>query len=120
MSDLKIFDKGAPGRVAFGLTENVASTLSYAGFFITGIVFLVCERENKFVRFNALQSIITFGALSLAISIASAVPLLGGIVAWALGTVQTLLWLFLMYNAILGKTFKVPLIGDTIWSQIYK
>ena len=48
------------GAASVGLSSNVAAALSY--FFITGIIFLVVEKENKFVRFHAWQSIFAFGA----------------------------------------------------------
>ena len=45
-------------KTSTGLDENVAGLLCYILGWITGIVFLVIEPDNKFVRFHALQSII--------------------------------------------------------------
>ena len=53
------------GGSTTGLEPNVAGLLCYLGGWITGIVFLVIEQKNKFVRFHALQSIVTFGALTI-------------------------------------------------------
>ena len=49
---------------------NLAAALSYALGFITGILFLVLEpyKNNRFVRFHAIQSII-FSVACVAFSI---------------------------------------------------
>ncbi len=52
------------GGSTTGLEPNVAGLLCYLGAWITGIIFLVIEQKSKFVRFHALQSIVTFGALT--------------------------------------------------------
>ena len=57
------------GGSTTGLEPNIAGLLCYLGGWITGIVFLVIEQKNKFVRFHALQSIVTFGALTVASAI---------------------------------------------------
>ena len=45
------------------LDENVAAAVSYVLGPFTGIPALVMEKENKFVRFHAMQSTITIGIL---------------------------------------------------------
>ena len=47
------------------LEPNVAGLLCYVGGWISGVIFLLLEQKNKFVRFHAIQSIIVFGALRL-------------------------------------------------------
>ena len=107
----------------FGLSENVASLLCYAGLFFSGIVILVMEKENKTVRFHALQSTLWFMFLGLVRMVASWFawfPLFGGLLATALQLLFVASWIFLMYTAYTGKKFKIPMIGDTVESQIYK
>ena len=53
-------------RTLKNLTPNVAALLCYVGGWISGIVLLVLEQKNRFVRFHALQSIILFGSLTVA------------------------------------------------------
>src|SRR5699024_8626623 len=45
------------------LEENVVSLLCYLGSFVTGIIFIIIEKNSKFVRFHAMQSIVFFGGL---------------------------------------------------------
>ena len=80
-----------------GLAPNVAGALSYILGPITGVLFLVLEKENRFVRFHAAQSITTglvLVALSIALSLLSTVlafvPVLGWIVALLLAVVMVI------------------------------
>jgi len=52
-------------KTSLDLDENMVGLLCYIGGWITGIIFLVLEKENKFVRFHALQSLLTFLPLSV-------------------------------------------------------
>ena len=48
-----------------GVDARLSSVLCYAGWWVTGIVFLFAERRHSGVRFHAAQSIVVFGALSV-------------------------------------------------------
>jgi uncharacterized membrane protein len=96
-----------------GLDENVAGALAYGLGWITGAAFLLTESSNRFVRFHAWQSVILFGALSIAWFVALSIPLLGTIVAFlVIPPLSAFLWLLLMYKAYHGERFKVPYAGD--------
>jgi len=114
-----------PSSTQCGLEENVAATLCYVLGFITGIVFFVIEKDNKVVRFHALQSIIVFGGLfvlsivlSVATMIFAAIPFIGAIIAALITILSFLLWvggfaawIFLMYKAYQGEKYKMPIAG---------
>ena len=107
--------KAGPGKSAAGLDQNLAGALTYLGGAITGILFLIVERENRFVRFHALQSTATFlGVLVLQILIANA-PVLSGVIYWLLIAPVIVLWVVLMAKAVKGERFKLPFIGD--WAE---
>ena len=106
-----------------GLDSNVAGALSYVLGFITGIVFLVLEKNDRFVRFHAAQSIVVSVILvgaSIALSILSSVlafiPFLGWILALlltlGLGLLSFVLWIMLMYKAFTGQEYELPVAGD--------
>ena len=111
-------------KSVFGLNENVASLLCYVGLYFSGIIILVMEKENKTVRFHALQSILWFMLLSIVGWVLGWflgwLPIIGGLIGTAVGLITIVSWAFLMYNAYMGKRFKIPLIGETVESQIYK
>ena len=105
-------------KATFGLEENIASLCCYAGLFVTGIIFLIFERENKTVRFHALQSTIWFGALSLVSAVLGWIPFLGALVNWILGLVIFASWVALILSALSGKTFKIPILGDIVYDTV--
>ena len=105
-------------KTSTGLTENVAGLLCYVLWWVSGIIFLLIEKENKFVRFHAIQSIVTFGGItvvSIALSILAVIPVLGvvfGIINWLIGVLAFVLWIVLMVKAVKGTRYKLPWAGN--------
>lgn len=99
------------GKSSLNLDQNVASLLCYLGGWITGLIFYLLEKENKVVRFHAMQSLITFGGLTIVSFILGFIPIIGIITIplWILGVV---LWIVLMVKAYQGEYFKLPVVGD--------
>ena len=97
------------------LEPNIAGLLCYLAGWITGLIFILIEKENKFVRFHAMQSIVTFGALTVLWIVFGAlwfIPVVGALlsaIAWILGVI---LWIVLMVKAYQGERFKLPIAGD--------
>jgi uncharacterized membrane protein len=113
------------------MKRNVAALCCYAGWFITGIIFLVREGRDKVVRFHALQSILWFLALAvihtavwLFTAVFGWVPFVGelvtGITQLVFNVVWFGSWLFLMLAAYRGRMFKIPIIGEAAERQIGK
>lgn len=101
-----------------GLPSNVAATLTYAFGALSGIVFLMIERDDKFVRFHAWQSTLTFlGAMLLSLLVAS-FPVFGWLLNVALSAGLVALWLLLMFKAFSGERFKLPYVGEIAEQQI--
>lgn len=96
------------GKTSTGIEPNMAALLSYLLGFITGVIFYLVEKENKFVRFHAMQSIIVFGVLFLAGVIIGLIPVIN-VIFWA---AELVLWIVLMIKAYQGEKFKIPLAGD--------
>ncbi|MGA2368530.1 MAG: DUF4870 domain-containing protein [Dehalococcoidia bacterium] len=95
-----------------GMEENVAALLSYVLWWVTGLIFFLIEKESKFVKFHAMQSIITFGALTILYIILAWIPVMGwvlGVIIWIL---EVVLWIVLMIKAYQGVRFKLPIAGD--------
>ena len=101
-------------KTSTGLEENVAGLLCYVLGWVSGLVFILIEKENKFVRFHAIQSIIVFGILFLASIILSRILFLGGII----GILGLVLWIVLMIKAYQGEKYKVPWAGNLAEKQI--
>ena len=113
------------GATATGLTQNMAGALAYLLGPITGIILLVVEKENRFVRFHAMQStILSIGwiIISYGLRLFLYVPLLGWIVGILTGLVLTLggfiLWVLLMWKAFQGEEWELPVVGEFARKQL--
>jgi uncharacterized membrane protein len=124
----------ASGAVsAPGLTMNLAAALSYALGAITGVLFLVLApyKDNRFVRFHAIQSIILNVAIvAVAIVFSIIVSILVSIAGfwvltvalpldWLFGLGIFALWLFMMFQAYSEREFRIPWIGDIAAKQVH-
>ena len=103
-----------------GVTENLEGLFCYVLGWVTGLIFLLLEQKNAFVRFHAMQSLVTFLGLFLITTVVGFIPFLGvlvGLVLWPLGIV---LWIVLMVKAYKGERYKLPVIGDFVEQQLSK
>jgi uncharacterized membrane protein len=118
------------GKTSTGIQANVAGLLSYVLGWVTGLIFFLIEKDNKFVRFHAMQSLITFGALTgvmiilnilmfilAVIRLGVLIPLFG-LIGTLLGLAGLVLWIILMIKAYQGEYFKLPMIGDIAEKQV--
>lgn len=104
--------RSAEDRTLKDLTPNVAALLCYVAGWISGIIFLVLEQKNRFIRFHALQSIIVFGSLTLAGAILGSIPVIGIGFRWMIWVLGFVLWIILMVKAVGGEVLKMPWAGD--------
>ncbi len=106
-------------RTSLGLDANLAAALSYLLGFVSGIIVLVLEKDNRFVRFHALQSVLAFGGITLLWVLLNAVPILGflfGVLIIIPGS--AVIWLVMMFKAYQGDEFKLPVVGPIAAERI--
>ena len=106
----------AQAKSGTGLPSNTAAALTYVLGWLTGIVFLLIEKNDKFVRFHAMQSIVVFGLLT----ILSLVPVVGWMLSPVLMVVGFVLWLVLIFKAYQGQEFMLPVVGPWAKKQVAK
>jgi uncharacterized membrane protein len=99
------------GKSSTGLQANVAALLCYVAGFITGIIFFVIEKDNKFVKFHAMQSIILFAGTFALQMMFVFLPIFIFLIP-ILNLAVLILWIILMIKAYNGEQFKLPVIGD--------
>ena len=100
------------GTTTTKIQPNVAALLSYVVGFITGIIFYLIEKENKFVRFHAMQSMLVFGGAFVVSIVLGLIPVLGWILIPFVWLAQLVAWIVLMIKAYQGEFFKLPVVGD--------
>jgi uncharacterized membrane protein len=106
------------GKSTTGLDQNIAGALTYLGGAVTGVLFLIIDKDNKFVRFHAMQSTITFVAVLVLSFVFFAIPIIGWILYPLFMIGVLVLWLFLMYKAFNGQMYKLPYVGDLAEKQL--
>jgi uncharacterized membrane protein len=90
-----------------GLNANFAAALCYLLGFVTGLLLLFLEKQNSFVRFHAIQSIITWVTFWVVYLLVGWIPVLNILVVLA----GFILWLTLILKAYRGERFRVPLVA---------
>lgn len=115
-----------PKTTTLGIGERIEGALCYILWFISGIIFLIIEKDNKFVRFHAIQSIATFLPLYIIVSQIEKIMyiqssggymlnifglLITGALSIVMSTLMAVLWLLLIYKASKGEKYKLPMVG---------
>ncbi|SDO44894.1 DUF4870 domain-containing protein [Alkalicoccus daliensis] len=113
-------EKGSPPVSSSGLNQNTAATLSYVLGFITGLIFLFLEKDNKFIRYHAMQSIVISLAFLLINTILSFIPIIGWILAPLFAPVALIIWILCMVKAYQGHWYEFPVAGKFAREQVEK
>lgn len=108
-----------PQTTALGMSPNVTAAISYIVGIIMGPVVFFLEKQNRFVRFHAVQSFI-LSAVALVVGyISDALSNSGSFLALPFTCLLGLIslaafvgWIVCIINAGQGKYFKLPVIGD--------
>jgi len=135
---------GAPGgKTSLGLKSNVGAMLCYIANFlccigvILAIIFLVTEKENRFVKFHAVQALylaaaqiavgILIGILGLLLRLAldmADLELLAFFMILGLRLILVLIfavfWIIAGVKAYGGQWYKLPVIGNFAWNTVNK
>ncbi|HSQ23512.1 MAG TPA: DUF4870 domain-containing protein [Pyrinomonadaceae bacterium] len=116
------------GKAALGgIDGNLAALLGYI-IWIVALISVIMEKENRFVKFHAIQSLLlNAAAVIVFIALMILLTILGIMLAFAgLGALGAILWLLymvvvvgyiaaLIYAAVKaygGVEFKLPIIGN--------
>ncbi len=118
---------------ASGLEPNIAGLLCYVLWWLSGLIFFLVEKDNKFIRFHAIQSMVAFGSVTvilILIGILRAVLVAifwGGLRSWGAAALfntlfsglSVIIWvgavvlaIILMIKAYQNETFKLPIAGN--------
>jgi uncharacterized membrane protein len=131
------------GKSAIGLDANLAAALGYP-IVILAVICLIMDKENKFVKFHALQAILLYVALialwiavvvlSIILGVIGIAASTAGSAGGALGSIVGLLWTLVLLvvgvgalaaiilgavKAYGGTEYKLPVIGNMAekWSS---
>lgn len=101
-------------KSGLGLPRNTTAALAYVLGLVTGIIVLLVEKSDDYVRYHALQSIalsiVWFGGWVVLM----VVPVLGWILLPIWGLLMFVFWLVAIVKAWQGQWFRLPVIGEYV------
>ena len=110
------------GTTASGLKPAHAAVFAYLFSVIpflvfVGLIFFFLEKNNRFVRFHAMQSIcFSIGVFLLMLALRM-LPVVGGAFAGLAQATAFVIWIVLIVKAGQGKWFRLPVAGDIAAKQ---
>ncbi len=106
--------------------RNLVAAISYLLGFVTGIVILMVEKDNKFIRFHAMQSTIATGSLFVLNVVIGMVFSKFGIFSFLSVISGIIIYLLIFYvcivsviNAYKGKVYKLPIFGNMAEKRVH-
>ena len=113
-----------PGREesSTGLDAHVAATLAYLAGPFSGVLILLAERSNSYVRFHAWQSVLGLGGLGLIVALLLGLAFASVIVSatafrtllitsWIVWVFWILVWAMCVVRAFTRRRWKLPIAG---------
>jgi uncharacterized membrane protein len=95
---------------AAGSNKKTYTILAYLFGWITGLIFLFVGKDDPDVKWNAANSIVVFGGLSIILFVIGLIPVVQIIVIplWIVGFIY---WVIFMVQALQGNGERIPAPG---------
>lgn len=106
----------------YKMEPHMEAAFSYILAPLTGILVLMVEKENRFVRFHAMQSTV-FGIVAIVAYVIAQmlIPLVIGLLILPFLSIGLfVVWLVLVWNAYNKKEFELPYLGKIAREQLNK
>ena len=111
-----------PEASSTGLDPHVAAALAYLAGPFSGVLILLAERTNSYVRFHAWQSVLGLGGLGLIVALLLGLAFASVIVSatafrtllvtsWVVWVVWVLVWAMCVVRAFTRRRWKLPIAG---------
>jgi len=101
--------KGASNVIA--MVAYLVEILSIIGIAINVIILLASDKRDKYLRFHVIQSIL-FAVTTWFIAVILFFSIIGILLFVPFAIIILILWIVLVYKALVGQKFKLPVIGD--------
>lgn len=100
-------------------SRNLVAATSYVLGFITGIVILMVEKDDKFIKFHAMQSTVATGSLFVLNIILGIVLTPLGLFSFISTLTGIIIWVAIIFicirsfiKAYQGEVYKLPVFGN--------
>jgi uncharacterized membrane protein len=96
---------------SLGIDPRIESVLCYVFGWVTGLIFFLLEKQNRRVRFHAMQSMLFFGSLSILTVVIGAIPIINLLVPllWLIGLVGYIVLIVFAYT---NNPYRIPYLSD--------
>ena len=102
------------------LNKKTRGALSYVLGIVTGVLFLIIDKD-PFVRFHAMQSIVVFGGLFVLQTVLKMIEIeILSPVEQLLSLTGFVLWFVLIFKALKGEKWEVPIAGKYVQQLLGK
>ena len=111
-----------PNAKPYNMEPHIEAAFAYLISPITGFLVLFTEKQNAFVRFHAMQSVIFGIAAIVSYTVCSIlIPfIIGALLLPFVSLAFFVMWLLLMWNAYNKKEYELPYIGKIARDQLSK
>ena len=110
------YDEDVNKKSSTGLDPKVANLLAYLFSWLGGLIIWLIEKENKFVKWNALQALI-LGIIEVACAVVIStilglIPYIGWFffswLGWVLAGICWIFAIIAIVTSFQGKTYRIP------------
>jgi uncharacterized membrane protein len=103
---------------AAGSNKKTYTILAYVLGWIGGLIFLFVGKDDPDVKWNAANSIVVFGGLSIVIFIVSLIPVVQLLVfpLWLIGFIY---WVIFLVKSLQGNGERIPALGISAFIDRY-
>jgi uncharacterized membrane protein len=95
---------------AAGSNKKTYTILAYLVGWITGLIFLFVGKDDPDVKWNAANSVVFFGGLSIISFVIGLIPVVG-LLSFVLFLVGFIYWILFMVKALQGNGERIPTPG---------
>ena len=98
------------GAGSVGSNKKTYSILAFLLGWITGLIFLFVGKDDPDVKWNAANSLVVFGGLSIIIAVLGIIPVVG-LLAFPLAIVGFVYWIIFLVQGLQGNGERIPAPG---------
>jgi uncharacterized membrane protein len=98
------------GAGAVGSNKKTYSILAYVLGWVTGLIFLFVGKDDPDVKWNAANSVVFFGGLSIIITVLGLIPLVG-LLSFPLLIVGFVYWIIFLVQGVQGNGERISAPG---------
>lgn len=93
--------------------RNIVAAICYIPVFsiVISLIILFVEKEDRFIRFHALQAFLFSIIYYLVVFIFGGLPFLGGLFSGLIFVLAIIVWVWGMISAYNGQIFRLPFVG---------